>query len=147
MPRPQLIRPAAVHLDASLDDRPGELLLHWLRQAEWLDYAACGDSDPSLFFVEGSSSDRESLGSRLALAAYELCAGCPVRPDCLDAALESESSGAWGGTSEADRRAVADLDRATAIDVLEAGLDERLRVRREAQLSARRARIETRSGE
>jgi Transcription factor WhiB len=81
------------------------------------------------------------LGSPGLLRAYELCAGCCVRRPCLNAAIEMNSVGVWAGTSEADRRAVEHLPRDVAIDTLEAGLAERLRVRRAAQLQARRAGI------
>jgi Transcription factor WhiB len=93
---------------------------------------------PDDFFTEGSSTNREALGSPRLLRAYEMCAGCSVRRPCLNAAIEMNSVGVWAGKSEADRRAVEHLPRDVAIDTLEAGLDERLRVRRAAQLHARR---------
>jgi Transcription factor WhiB len=121
-------------------DYPGAILPRIIAQAEWLDDAACKDTaTPNDFFVEGTSTDREALGSPGLLRAYELCAGCSVRRPCLNAAIEMNSVGVLAGTSEADRRAVEHLPRDVAISTLEAGLDDRLRLRRAAQLLARRA--------
>jgi WhiB family redox-sensing transcriptional regulator len=39
--------------------------------------------------------------------AKAVCAGCPVRPDCLAFALDTEQNdGVWGGLSETERRAL-----------------------------------------
>jgi WhiB family transcriptional regulator, redox-sensing transcriptional regulator len=47
-------------------------------------------------------------------AAKAVCAGCPVRTECLDYALDTPADarlpGIWGGTSERERRGM----RATA---------------------------------
>ncbi len=49
----------------------------------------CHNSDPDLFFSE--------LTEDIA-AAKSLCGGCPVRSQCLDAALSrDEPCGVWGG--------------------------------------------------
>jgi hypothetical protein len=123
-------------------DYPGEILPRIIAQAEWLDDAACKDTaTPNDFFVEGSSTNRVSLGSPGLLRAYELCAGCSVRRPCLNAAIEMNSVGVWAGTSWDDRKAVEHLDRELAIDELERALPERLEQRRAAQLRIRRARV------
>ena len=68
---------------------------------DWLGRAACADSDPELFFPL-SPSDGPVV--RLAVA---VCGRCPVRPQCLQAALaDPRTAGIWGGTSEADRDAI-----------------------------------------
>jgi hypothetical protein len=123
-------------------DYPGAILPRVIAQAEWLDDAACKDvDDANIFFAEGSSTNREALGSPRLLRAYEMCAGCSVRRPCLNAAIEMNSVGVWAGTSETERRAVAHLPRAEAIDELERTLPERLEQRRAAQLRARRTRV------
>jgi len=62
----------------------------------WLVFSACRDANPSLFFP----STREETEQALSI-----CASCPVRPECLDYALEAvERFGIWGGTTEKRRR-------------------------------------------
>jgi WhiB family redox-sensing transcriptional regulator len=54
--------------------------------------------DPDLFFPERGQSCTE---------AKAICAGCPVRTECLDFAIVScEQFGIWGGTSERERRRI-----------------------------------------
>lgn len=62
----------------------------------WQDYAACAETDPEAFFVEKGGSTRN---------AKKICAGCFVRSQCLEDALEREERyGVWGGMSERERR-------------------------------------------
>lgn len=62
----------------------------------WIAQGACHGKDPDLFFPGQGESTRE---------AKAVCAGCPVREQCLDYALEhGEKFGIWGGTSERERR-------------------------------------------
>lgn len=67
------------------------------RDLEWQDRAACATADPELFFPEQDSrSTRE---------AKRICADCPVRVDCLTAAIANrEEYGVWGGLTERERR-------------------------------------------
>jgi WhiB family redox-sensing transcriptional regulator len=45
--------------------------------------------------------------------ALQMCAICPVRPQCLRWALDQDQiSGVWGGTTEAERLARRRADRA-----------------------------------
>ncbi len=49
--------------------------------------------------------------------AARLCAGCPVRRECLELELRvagAETVGVWGGLGEDDRRALHDVWRARA---------------------------------
>ncbi|MCN9240710.1 WhiB family transcriptional regulator [Streptomyces sp. RY43-2] len=68
----------------------------------WRDRAACRSTpyhqvDPELFFPEPDEIDR-------IRAAKALCAQCPVRRVCLDAALENgDSAGIRGGMTEEER--------------------------------------------
>ena len=41
--------------------------------------------------------------SKVALAK-DVCAGCTVKAECLDAALEADEVGIWGGMSTAERK-------------------------------------------
>ncbi|MFZ4516969.1 MAG: WhiB family transcriptional regulator [Microthrixaceae bacterium] len=55
----------------------------------WEDLALCRDVDTALFF----SDDVDEIGD-----AKRICLACPVRTDCLDAAVErGEQYGIWGG--------------------------------------------------
>ncbi len=73
---------------------------------EWSDRAACRGMDDSVFF----HPDNERGASKRRREAYakSVCAGCPVRPRCLAAALAShEPFGIWGGTTPDERDAIA----------------------------------------
>lgn len=70
------------------------------RQAEpedcWQDQALCAQVDAELFYPEKGGSTRE---------AKSICAGCPVRMECLEYAMDrGEHFGIWGGLSERERR-------------------------------------------
>ncbi|MFI7497944.1 WhiB family transcriptional regulator [Streptomyces sp. NPDC049687] len=69
----------------------------------WRQHAACRHEDPDLFFPIGTS------GPALLQAeqAKAVCRRCPVREPCLEWAMETDQTlGVWGGTSEAERRAI-----------------------------------------
>lgn len=71
---------------------------------EWTRDAVCAQIDPELFFPDKGGS---------TATAKKVCAGCPVRRQCLEYALEHESgaagthtsypSGIYGGLSELRR--------------------------------------------
>ena len=62
----------------------------------WQERANCLGVDPDLFFPERGASTRE---------AKSVCAGCEVKADCLEYALDNgEKFGIWGGLSERERR-------------------------------------------
>lgn len=66
-------------------------------QDEWRRYARCRDHDPDQLFVRGARQ-RE---------ARRICAGCPVRAQCLAEALDNRVEfGVWGGLTERERRAL-----------------------------------------
>ncbi|NYH79417.1 WhiB family redox-sensing transcriptional regulator [Actinopolyspora biskrensis] len=63
---------------------------------DWQERALCAQTDPEAFFPEKGGSTRE---------AKRICAGCEVRSECLEYALEhDERFGIWGGLSERERR-------------------------------------------
>ena len=72
--------------------------------SEWLERAACAGLDPGVFFPgRGESTE----------PAKQVCAGCPVRGECLEHALaKGERFGVWGGLSERERRAIRRQRRA-----------------------------------
>ena len=87
-------------------DEPDELLYEvrrWLMLAPWRTQAACRGLDPERFFpARGVSADN----------ARAVCVTCPVRADCLDAAMIGhENYGIWGGYSERQRRALRRANR------------------------------------
>lgn len=66
------------------------------QEQEWQERALCAQTDPEAFFPEKGGSTRE---------AKRICAGCEVRSECLEYALEhDERFGIWGGLSERERR-------------------------------------------
>jgi WhiB family transcriptional regulator, redox-sensing transcriptional regulator len=69
--------------------------------AEWWSLAACQSADPDLFFpISGSGPARVQVDR-----AKAVCAGCPVRGDCLQYALAAGPlQGVWGGLTEDERR-------------------------------------------
>ncbi|MEU6343583.1 WhiB family transcriptional regulator [Streptomyces sp. NPDC046977] len=63
----------------------------------WGAQAVCRVSDPDELFVQGSAQNRVKA----------LCAGCPVRTECLADALDNKIEfGIWGGMTERERRAL-----------------------------------------
>ncbi len=62
----------------------------------WQTRAACA--------VEPEPSDWDDEVYSDVEFALEICAGCPVKAECLAAAMASHSHGVWGGTTTAERR-------------------------------------------
>jgi WhiB family transcriptional regulator, redox-sensing transcriptional regulator len=62
----------------------------------WRDDAACKGLETDTFFP---STDAEAGPAKL------ICAGCPVRAECLEWALLSrQEDGVWGGLTDNERR-------------------------------------------
>ncbi|MGP3917711.1 WhiB family transcriptional regulator [Nonomuraea sp. 10N515B] len=62
----------------------------------WMSWGLCAEVDPEVFFPERGESPRR---------AKVICAGCPVRQECLDYALAEEIQfGVWGGLTLLERR-------------------------------------------
>jgi WhiB family redox-sensing transcriptional regulator len=66
---------------------------------EWRDHAACrGQNMLRLFYPGQGEPTRE---------AKQVCAGCVVRLNCLEHAMDHpERFGVWGGLSEQERRVI-----------------------------------------
>jgi WhiB family redox-sensing transcriptional regulator len=67
----------------------------------WRAFAACIDADDRLFFAPGESGEAVETTA----PARRICAGCPVKSDCLEYALETNQRfGIWGGLTPDERR-------------------------------------------
>ena len=63
--------------------------------------ALCAETDPDLFFPEGTNPQKQ------AKEAKQVCAICPLKAPCLEEALYSnEYMGIWGGTTASERKAL-----------------------------------------
>ncbi|HEX8001753.1 MAG TPA: WhiB family transcriptional regulator [Mycobacteriales bacterium] len=70
----------------------------------WRVAALCRGDDAEHFFAPPHLERKEERALR-ERAARALCDRCPVRKDCLEAALASgEPHGIWGGLNELQRR-------------------------------------------
>jgi len=79
---------------------PGQLqrLLGLDCDRPWVEYAACREVDPAIFFPEKGES---------ALPAVRICRRCPVRDECLeDADSTGDLWGVRGGLGEQQRRRI-----------------------------------------
>ncbi|QBX55166.1 WhiB family transcriptional regulator [Nocardioides seonyuensis] len=64
---------------------------------DWASRAACKADTPDALFVRGAEQNK----------AKAVCAGCPVRTECLAEALDNQIEwGVWGGMTERERRAL-----------------------------------------
>jgi WhiB family transcriptional regulator, redox-sensing transcriptional regulator len=64
---------------------------------DWASKALCNEARPDELFVRGAAQNR----------AKQMCAGCPVRTECLGEALDNHIEwGVWGGMTERERRAL-----------------------------------------
>jgi WhiB family transcriptional regulator, redox-sensing transcriptional regulator len=65
--------------------------------SDWRAAGACRSADPDLFFPIGN-------GVVAVRKALQICAGCGVRQQCLDFAMQNgEMNGVWGGTTAEER--------------------------------------------
>jgi WhiB family redox-sensing transcriptional regulator len=81
------------------------LLFDGQRPPAWRNRAVCADSDPALFFP-GPRPHAAATANR----AKRICAGCPVRVECLADVMAWEQPGhrhgVVGGLSARERRAL-----------------------------------------
>jgi WhiB family redox-sensing transcriptional regulator len=68
--------------------------------SDWRADSACRTADPDLFFpVAGGTAASKQIAK-----AQRICAGCPVKEQCLDYAMSThEPAGIWGGTTPDER--------------------------------------------
>lgn len=80
---------------------------------KWLQQAACRGMDPSAFYLERGETS-------YAKDTIQICRSCPVQPECLEYALDSnERFGIWGGMTVNQREQVRDLRRTEQWDALQ----------------------------
>jgi len=74
----------------------------------WMELALCREYDPEMFFPV--ATEDTALGQAQRRAAKAVCAGCPVRSECLAFALDTEDPqypfGIFGGLSESERQEI-----------------------------------------
>jgi len=76
----------------------------WDEDIDWQIRAACRGADANLFFAPTQQETKEERNARED-QAKSVCAGCPVREQCLSFALATrEPHGIWGGLNESERR-------------------------------------------
>lgn len=61
------------------------------------EYAKCKGKDPETF----TPSEKETKKER---TAKRICKGCPIRKECLEFALYTDSIGIWAGTNYSERQ-------------------------------------------
>jgi len=81
---------------------PGSELHRALERPEWQRFAACRGACVAPVW------DHLSRGKAAQARARAICAGCPVRGECLDFAMrlagdDGELAGIWAGLNERDR--------------------------------------------
>ena len=71
---------------------------------EWQQRGRCRAVDSEVFFPPAHFEHKPEREAREA-EAKAICAGCPVKVQCLEWALAvREPHGVWGGTSEIERK-------------------------------------------
>lgn len=72
----------------------------------WQDLAACAGMDTDMFFPrENAGGSRKGItGEKDRVSvAKQVCAGCPVRLECLEFAIDHDCYGIWGGMDARER--------------------------------------------
>ena len=78
---------------------------------EWMRRGACVGSEPMAFFLPSS------FGAKATAATKRICAGCPVREQCLDFAItENMQEGIWGGLTVRERGRIRRMRQQEARD-------------------------------
>jgi len=85
-------------------DRPGMAVASFYVQHEdWEEDAACKGKPTEWFYVGKGESPWRGL---------QVCAGCPVRRECLDYSLRThDKNGIWGGYTPRQRRSIKRVRR------------------------------------
>lgn len=79
------------------DDGYTAAAIFFQQPATWMEEAACAGQPTDTFFPE-IARGRHATTSEDVRRAAAVCAGCPVRQDCLDYARNTETKhGVWGG--------------------------------------------------
>lgn len=79
----------------------------YITHQEWAEKAACIGIPTDMFFLEleeGATDEEKADYRDTVKSVKKICAGCPVKAECLDAALENdERAGIWGGKTPQQR--------------------------------------------
>lgn len=79
---------------------------------EWQEHGSCKQADGALFYPPSNRFEHKPDRQAREAQAKRICAGCPVRAECLEWALTTrEPHGVWGGASESERRNMILADR------------------------------------
>jgi len=68
-----------------------------VKPGPWIARANCAGVDPDLFFPQRGDGPT-------VRAAKQVCAGCAVRTECAQHAIDNNEPGIWGGTTGRERR-------------------------------------------
>ncbi len=69
----------------------------------WRNRALCNTEDPEMFFPIGETD----ADARAQIEeAKRVCLHCPVRPTCLQRAIDGREEGVWGGTTTTERKSM-----------------------------------------
>lgn len=85
----------------------------FVERPDWFDRRACSDTDVSVFFPARDSSNAHQVRAGVTADDFDagerqakaVCAGCPVRAECLAYGLH-EPYGVWGGRTTRERRLI-----------------------------------------
>jgi Transcription factor WhiB len=88
-------------------------------KAEWRTRASCRGMDGEIFFP--TAAEGPTYEAQVAVAKT-VCAGCPVRPECLEEALTRIPYGIAGGLTPEERRGRASHVAHASTAVIETGL-------------------------
>ncbi len=81
----------------------GDAALYVAAPPGWMQFGACQEEDPELFFPIGPPG----LAASQVDAAKAVCGRCAVRRECLSYALRArQEDGIWGGTTREERWAI-----------------------------------------
>ena len=80
-------------------DQTGDAVTEAADKTGWRARAACHQFDSALFFPDRPAYRRSDVA-----AAKAICCRCPVREECLEAAMDGgEKVGIWGGLTPIER--------------------------------------------
>ena len=75
-----------------------------MKYPQWTDTPACRGTNTEMWFAEDSEP-----GYREANLLKRICAGCPVKQECLEYSLHHSVQGYWAGTTPRKRQELRKL--------------------------------------
>lgn len=107
---------------------------------DWQEQAACRGADRELFFA--SDDERGNATKQREAEAKAVCAGCPVKAQCLQDALKGGLEGIWGGTNDAERRSIKRKGAKAAAEAQPANSSASWKIGQDAASAARATQAE-----